>query len=334
MELFAWLERELAPTACTSEQLIYDDMDSQSGRSLPIIYRPFDAGLRMHWGERGAALDYVHATQAEGQRVLDLGPGDGWPTLIVAPHAAEVVGVEGSHRRVRVCRGNASRLGITNVSFEYVAPGSPLPFAEGSFDAAMAASSVEQTPDPRAALAELYRVLRPGGRLRIYYEALAGYRGGRERDTWLLALDGQSCRLLLYDRHIDEERVMQYGLTLALPAKQVRAALAAPSGDIPFAAVTVQRLQALRPALIDARVCATTHPSGATLAAWLREIGFRQVRPTHSGADLARRLFDLLPPAERPGTLAEVDSYLRPLVRAAIDLPAPLDADPMITALK
>ena len=99
----------------------------------------------------------------------------------MAPYVAEVVGVEGAHRRVEVCRENAARLGITNAHFYYVAPGAPLPFDANSFDGAMAASSLEQSPDPRATLREIYRVLRPGARLRMYYEALGRYRGGQEQ---------------------------------------------------------------------------------------------------------------------------------------------------------
>ena len=38
---------------------------------------------------------------------------------------------------------------------------------EKSFDGIMASSSIEQTPNPKATLKELFRVLKPGGRLRI-----------------------------------------------------------------------------------------------------------------------------------------------------------------------
>ena len=59
--------------------------------------------------------------------------------------AAEVVGVEGSKRRVSVCAENAKRLGAVNVQCVFVTPGTSLPFDDESFDGVMAASSVEQT---------------------------------------------------------------------------------------------------------------------------------------------------------------------------------------------
>ena len=43
MDVFQWIEETLHLKHCNSEEFIYDDMDSQSCRSLPIIYEPFDA---------------------------------------------------------------------------------------------------------------------------------------------------------------------------------------------------------------------------------------------------------------------------------------------------
>ncbi len=333
MGIFEWIEQRVRPTACSSEDLIYEHMDSQSGRCLPIIYQPFDVGDRAHWRDRGAALDFFYATQGEGRKLLDFGPGDGWPSLIVAPYVAEVIGVEGAHRRVAVCRENAARLGITNARFYYVAPGAPLPFDANSFDGAMAASSLEQSPDPRATLRELYRALRPGGRLRMTYEALGRYRGGQEREAWLWEVDDRRCRLMLYDRHIDDERVRQYGLGYGVAAKELQEILwggAEPS----FAAITIPSLERSLSALEEARVCTTIHPSGKTWVAWLGEVGFREVWPTHSGIYVAGRLFEAMSPESRPKDMAALDAVLQPIVRVVVGLAAPAEIDPMITAVK
>jgi 2-polyprenyl-3-methyl-5-hydroxy-6-metoxy-1,4-benzoquinol methylase len=332
--LLEWVERELAPAPCSSAQFIYDDMDSQSGRSLPIVYVPFDAGQKGHWRDRGSAFDYVCATKAEGGRVLDFGPGDGWPTLIVAPYVREVVGVDGSRRRVQVCAENAARLGTPNARFVHVPPGEALPFADAHFDAVMASSSVEQTPDPRSTLRELCRVLRPGGRLRVDYESLSGYRHGRERDLWLCSIAEARCKLVLLNRDIPGERVCQYGLTFAMPGQALTKALAGETSALSLDVVTVQGLEALRSAIVDVRVCTTIHPSGPTLASWLREIGFRAILPSHSGARFAGEMFDGLAEQERPADMAGVDALLEPIVRAVVSMPAPIKTDPMITAIK
>jgi SAM-dependent methyltransferase len=334
MDLFEWIVRELNPQERTTEALLYDHMASQSGRSLPIIYQPFDPTNRGHWRDRGAALDFVLATRSTDRRVLDFGPGDGWPSLIIAPEVAEVVGVEGSHRRQSVCERNAQRLGITNVDFRYVAPGSSLPFPDESFDAAVAASSLEQTPDPRKTLAEIYRVLRPGGRLRIRYEALNRYRYGEEREAWLWEVDGDQTRLVLYDRDIEREQATQIVLVYDMPKGELGEAMGQRDTPLTFEDMSVERLTRLRDALVDAGMAVTHHPSAATWQAWMTEIGFRQIFPTHDGIRIAGEIFDHLPADDRPTTMAAIDAYLRPFIEVVVDMAAPVTYDPAITAVK
>lgn len=332
MDVFGWIEQELKPRTCTSEEFIYDDMPSQSGHSLPIIYQPFDAGNKSHWQDRGSLFDYLFST--DGKKLLDFGPGDGWPSLIVAPYVEEIVGVEGSVRRVETCTDNARRLGISNTRFIHVEPGKPLPFKDNSFDGAMAASSVEQTPDPKAALQEIFRVLRPGGRFRISYEALGQYRHGREREAWLWPIKNKVSRLILFDRHIEQEVVREYGLTFAMSQQEVVEVFSKEGRSLSFDMITVPTLDRARSFLVDARVCLLNHPSGKTMVSWLNEIGFREIMPTHSGAEFAGALFEQLQEEKRPGNMNGVDAMLRPLVRIVVETPAPVSIDPMITAVK
>lgn len=333
MDVLAWVEQRARPEPATTAELIYEHLDSQSGRSLPIIYLPFDAANRSHWHDRGEIFDYLRATRGEGGRLLDFGPGDGWPSLLVAPYAAEVVGVDAASRRVAVCRENAARLGLANARFLHVPPGEPLPLRDGCFDGAMAASSVEQSPDPRRALREICRVLRPGGRLRIFYEPLSQYRGGQEKQAWLHEADPTRCRLLLYDRRLDEERVVQYALAYALPGAGLREMLWA-GAEPSFAGLQAAGLEASLPYLAEARVCTTLHPSGPTWVRWLLNAGFRRVRGSAGGGEAARRLFDRIPPAGRPADLAGVDAVVRPAVAAALRRARPAHRDPMLTAVK
>jgi SAM-dependent methyltransferase len=85
-----------------------------------------------------------------------------------------------------------------------------LPLADGSVDAVFAAGLVQHLPDPRAGLAELARVTRPGGRLIIFHPsgraALAARHGRTLRDDEPLAphqlrglLDGSGWSLVRYD---------------------------------------------------------------------------------------------------------------------------------------
>lgn len=360
MGILEWIDQELRPRECNSEEFFYDDMESQSGFCLPLIYTEFDLGKRGHWCDRGAVFDFLLATEGEGKRLLDFGPGDGWPSLIVAPFAGEVVGVDGSRKRVDVCRQNAERMGISNASFVQVEVGGPLPFEDGSFDGAMAASSVEQTPDPRAVLAELHRILKPGGRIRILYEDLDRYRGGKEQEMNIESLTSETSRLICYDRHPEEEYASMYSVVLSLSAEAAMGIMGIkPSGtglppstgstpsELPGTedaspesismdpgTVPPERMKALVPHLVEARHCRLTHPSGRTFASWLEEIGFRDVSPSHSGIKFAGCLFESLAENERPKDLLALDRLLRRLVGIVVEMPAPLDQNPMITATK
>ncbi len=327
-----WIKEHLSPEYCTTDVLIYDDMHSQSGFSLPVIYQPFDGTKVAHWRDRGSIYDYLYATQGEGRRLLDFGPGDGWPSLLVAPFADEVVGLDASPRRVEVCRANARRLDISNASFSSYQAGRALPFPDESFDGVMAAHSVEQTPDPRQILSELYRVLRPGGRLRMHYEGLAQYRGGREQDIWISALDSETCRIILYDRNIAAECVVQYGITLSISEAQLLHRMKTDSPE--FSDITRSLLGQLKPEVMEARMSRTIHPSAATWIRWLRELGFRQVRTTHGGGEAASAVYGWFTQGERPRDMRQVDAAIRPAVRLAADLGCPMDMDPPITAVK
>lgn len=334
MDILEWINKELNPESCNSDRFIYDDMESQSGYCLPIIYEPFDATKKSHWTDRGSMFDYLLSTNGERKLLMDFGPGDGWPSLIVAPYASKVIGVEGSTRRAQVCTENAARLGISNAEFIYVPQGNPLPFEDDTLDGIMAATSIEQSLDPMGTLKELFRVLKPNGRLRMSYESLEAYRNGQERDLWLHPVNEQQCILILFDRNIDKEYAVQYSLTFSLSAKEIRNVFSADDSPVTFDKITVPLLESVHSSITDCRMCRTIHPSGKTLVSWLREIGFEEIIPSHGGARVAGRLFDLLPEENRPVTLSEIDEYLKPVMQAVVDLPAPVETDPMITVIK
>ena len=329
-----WMTDNLELRETTSSDFIFDHAESQSGRSLPVVYVPFEATNRGHFADRGQILDFaVHAGGARepssrSARVLDFGPGDGWPALLMAPMVREVVGVEGCKRRAAVCTENAERLGIDNARFICVRPGQSLPFEDAEFDAVVAASSLEQTPDPKAALGELYRVLRPQGRLRMHYESLSFYRGGREQEVWVACVDESQTRLIVFDRHVEKEYVRTFGLALDMPRQDVEGVFGGHGLRPSFAGLTEEVLQELTRHCVDAGRWVTQHPSCRTWLAWMREIGFVSARATYDGGWFAKRLFDRLGPSEIPKDVEGVDKYLLPLVETVITMQAPQTAAP------
>lgn len=329
-----WIVANLDLRPTNSADFWYDRMESQSGWSLPIVYEPFDGRERGHFTDRGQILDY--AITAGGERVLDFGPGDGWPSLLIAPIVGEVVGVDGSRYRVEVCSRNAQRLGLDNAHFVHVPAGETLPFDDGSFDGVTAASSIEQTPDPKATLKELHRVLKPGGRLRIDHESLGYYRGGGEREIAIApgAPHEGPTPLMVFDRHIEEEYVRHYGLLFNLPRAQVEEILSHGGAKPSYTSLSPQALRELSKHLVEAVTYITQHPSCRTFLRLLADVGFRSARPTYSGGWFAGRLFDRLPESRRLKEMEAVDELLRPLVEVIVTVEAPCEVEPTITALK
>jgi SAM-dependent methyltransferase len=94
-----------------------------------------------------------------GGRYLDAGCGTGADANALAVrHGVDVVGVDMSETMVEEAR----RRGLTEA---VVADAAALPFADESFDGAWADRVFQHLADPEAALAELVRVVKPGGRL-------------------------------------------------------------------------------------------------------------------------------------------------------------------------
>ena len=109
------------------------------------------------------------AELAAGERVVDLGSGGGIDVLLAARQVGptgHVVGVDMTDEMLAVARANAERAGATNVEFRKGVI-ERLPLDDGSVDVVISNCVVNLSPDKPAVLAEAFRVLAPGGRLRI-----------------------------------------------------------------------------------------------------------------------------------------------------------------------
>lgn len=108
----------------------------------------------------GAALV---ALVSPGTPVLELGVGTGRIAIPAAAAGAAVTGIDVSREMLRVAAARAADAGVClNLA---LADAQALPFGDRSFAAAMAVHVLHLLPDWRAALAELARVLGPGGLL-------------------------------------------------------------------------------------------------------------------------------------------------------------------------
>jgi 2-polyprenyl-6-hydroxyphenyl methylase/3-demethylubiquinone-9 3-methyltransferase len=92
----------------------------------------------------------------QGSRVLDVGSGGGFLAATLSEAGYEVIGVD---PEITAVRDAAEHVAASFV----LAVGENLPFADDSFEAAMCSEVLEHVKDPGAVVAEISRVLRPGG---------------------------------------------------------------------------------------------------------------------------------------------------------------------------
>lgn len=98
------------------------------------------------------------------ERLLDSGCGPGLVSRYLAPHVAQVVGVDLTPAMVDLATQAARVVGLSNTSFMQGNMTS-LPFAADEFDVAVTRYAFHHLENPAAAFAELLRVTRPGGRI-------------------------------------------------------------------------------------------------------------------------------------------------------------------------
>lgn len=117
--------------------------------------------------EEDACLYLMHlrayseaARLSTGLRVLDIGCNLGYGSGILSESAANVVGVDVSEMAIQKARQMVQK---PNASFLRV-NGGILPFEEKEFDIITAFQLIEHLPDPVPFLADVWRVLKPGGR--------------------------------------------------------------------------------------------------------------------------------------------------------------------------
>jgi ubiquinone/menaquinone biosynthesis C-methylase UbiE len=101
------------------------------------------------------------AGDVTGRRILDAGCGAGPLSARLRERGAEVAGFDSSAAMVDLAR---KRLG-DDVDLRVAALGEPLPYDDASFDDVVSSHVLHYLEDWGPALAELRRVLRPGGRL-------------------------------------------------------------------------------------------------------------------------------------------------------------------------
>lgn len=116
-----------------------------------------------HAGDRDLALLVEHLEVNPGDRILDVATGTGFTALALARRGLPVVGLDLTAAMLTEARRLAPASGIAWIAGDAEA----LPLADAAFDAVTVRRAPHHFPHLRRAIAEMRRVVRPGGRLGI-----------------------------------------------------------------------------------------------------------------------------------------------------------------------
>jgi len=191
--------------------------ESSAGPADPAVTNDYDSFAEAYSAENEASLLNAYyerpamlalAGDVAGRRILDAGCGSGPLFAALRNRGAIVTGFDKSAAMVELARrrlGDGADLHVADL-------GGPLPFPDGTFDDVIASLVLHYLEDWGPALAELRRVLKPGGRVLVSVEHpfainLMHRESGRKADyfattnrTEEYTFNGQTALLSLWDR--------------------------------------------------------------------------------------------------------------------------------------
>ena len=130
-----------------------------------------------------------------GERVLDLGSGGGIDCFLAARQVGttgEVWGLDMTPNMVALARHNAAQVRADNVRFR-LGEIEDIPFGEGEFDVIMSNCVINLSADKPRVFREAFRVLKPGGRLRVSDMVQVGALSDEQRaslESWAGCIAG------------------------------------------------------------------------------------------------------------------------------------------------
>ncbi len=130
----------------------------------PAFFQIFDRMREAPECEPWEFSNRIHGyVQAAGKRVLDVGCGNGYVLAQYARHGAEVCGVDLTETALKLSRRRFELAGLEG-DFR-LTDGDHLPYPDGYFDVVCSMGVLHHIDDPRPMIREIWRVLRPGGRI-------------------------------------------------------------------------------------------------------------------------------------------------------------------------
>lgn len=172
---------------------------ARDDRALKLVLRKRKDKLREYFDELAGRFGrhYVPGRSWKGiaelllrllppLRIADLGAGEGTLALLLAQRAECVIAVDHSRKMADYAMEVARRNGVHNLDYR-VGDLEELPIEDGEVDLALLHQTLHHALHPQEALADAWRILRPGGRIAVVDLARHRYEQAREMyaDVWL-----------------------------------------------------------------------------------------------------------------------------------------------------
>jgi SAM-dependent methyltransferase len=200
-------------TSCGPDVKQFAKSIGYSDEELGVI--PDEANLGLSCGNPTAL-----ASLKEGEVVLDLGSGAGFDCFLAASKvgsSGRVIGVDMTPAMLEKARENAKNGGFSNVEFR-LGEIENLPVADNAVDVVISNCVVNLSADKQKVFAEIYRVLKPGGRVAISDMALVKDlpRKLRESIKAYVSCVAGAIRVEAYEKMVGASGLKETGVTVKL----------------------------------------------------------------------------------------------------------------------
>lgn len=149
---------------------------SETSSAPPLSGEYFDEIARRRYALERHIPEMARFESHAGERVLEVGCGIGTDAMGFASAGAHLTAVDASPRSLEMARRRFELSGLPATLL--LADAERLPFPDGAFDFVYSHGVLHHTPSPAVAIAEILRVLRPGGSalVMLYHRGSYNYR--------------------------------------------------------------------------------------------------------------------------------------------------------------